>query len=405
MRAVPISTASCITVALLLLSADPEKAAQPFVRHLLTVGDLSEGRIAPSGKTRLFRGDSYWSYWQMLCAVAAHPDTILQLSPANSLAVLLNVALIAAPRLAPSPHQAPSMAVVQPRAGSDIVALLTVLESCFNHVSTGGNLVGVTRASDDMDVDDRTTFEAAGDYTPRQAQEVIFTHLCRSGFLSHLVAYSTRYAATSRQAMSQMLVALLQAVPSQKEQLINTLVYSTGATATSSGLIRELWRGYIRSSSLNRNICTSIETRKGTGITSLVYAAIQTATYAKEWPHVILLAELYNRTLLTLGDDEFFSVPTANTTHSNSRSGNARSAAGANSASRNPLLIDEVIGLSAFFRNVAFALHWQAQSTTEAALKQAFVAGTRVSLDALRKLSTQLLQAIYIREYVFLIVL
>lgn len=53
---------------------------------------------------------------------------------------------------------------------------------------------------------------------------------------------------------------------------------------------------------------------------------------------LVLMVELYSRTLLTLGDDEFFAVGPATAT------------------SRNPLTVDEVIGFSALLRNVAFAL-------------------------------------------------
>jgi hypothetical protein len=88
----------------------------------------------------------------------------------------------------------------------------------------------------------------------------------------------------------------------------------------------------------------------------------------------ILLVELYSRTLLTLGDDEFHTP-----------------------GSRNPLTVDEVIGFSALLRNVAFALYWQ---ETQVNIKKALVSGTRATYEYLRSLATALLQQIHVRESV-----
>ena len=88
------------------------------------------------------------------------------------------------------------------------------------------------------------------------------------------------------------------------------------------------------------------------------------------------MIELYSRSLLTLGDDEFFS---------------------SSAASRNPLAVYEVVGFSALLRNIAFALYWQEGLTDESASQ---LAGTHMHLADLRALTTRVLHQIYDRECV-----
>ena len=211
---------------------------------------------------------------------------------------------------------------------------------------------------------------------------VTLLSMTREPFLSTIVQLSTRFSATSRPALSSFLVSLLYAFPaSVKEGIVNSLVYSAQATS-SSGLLREIWRGWVRSSALARAIASGTSSTSGT-VASAVFGALADPKLQQDWPHFILLAEMYARSLLTLGDDEFFGQSSGET----------------QAHSRNPLGIDEVVGFSALLRNVAFGLYWQPEVLVDPKKGgPRFVGETNVSAEALRKLATGLLQSLHARE-------
>lgn len=214
------------------------------------------------------------------------------------------------------------------------------------------------------------------------------TTLSSREHLGSLLAASTRYSATTRPALAAFLVSLIASWPSQRESIINVVMYSSGGSGTErgGGLLRELYRGYVRSSALGRTLGVGSEKDKsGTAIV----AALTNPQLAEDWPALVLLCELYSRCLLTLGDDEFYSA-----------------AKGAN-----PLTIDEVVGFSGLLRNLAFALYWQetslqlgASAPSDAADEAksngrlSTVAGTRMSVEGLRQLATTLLKQMHARE-------
>ena len=70
-------------------------------------------------------------------------------------------------------------------------------------------------------------------------------------------------------------------------------------------------------------------------------------SYASSWPPLLFLADLYTQSLLTMGDDEFFS--SASTT--------------ASTAPRNPLTLDELTAFSRKLLNIAFTLYWREDQT------------------------------------------
>lgn len=210
--------------------------------------------------------------------------------------------------------------------------------------------------------------------------------IAKDPFLSTVIRISTHYSASTRPALFSFLVSLLYAFPSAtgiKESIVNTLVYSSQVDS-SRGLLRELWRGWIRSSALARALAQGSST---SSVSTAVTAALGNEALQHDWPNLILLAEMYARCLLTLGDDEFFANP-------------ATAAASGDAMSRNPLSIDEVIGFSALWRNIAFALYWQPEllASTGPNGKPRTVVGANVSLEALRKLATGLLQSLHARE-------
>lgn len=197
--------------------------------------------------------------------------------------------------------------------------------------------------------------------------------------LSAVLSASTRYSSTTRPALASFLVSLIASWPTQREAIINIVMYSSGGSGAErgGGLLRELFRGYIRSSSLGRLLGTGSEKDKSG---SAIVAALSDSRYVTDWPALVLLCELYSRCLLTLGDDEFYSTKGGN-----------------------PLTLDEVVGLSGLLRNLAFALYWQETSLHLGASagdgsSRSGVIGTRMNVEALRQLATTLLKQIHARE-------
>lgn len=188
-----------------------------------------------------------------------------------------------------------------------------------------------------------------------------------------LLTLSTRYSASTRPALASFIVSLLQTIPSQREEVLNTIMYGPSSNAGAvaergGGLLREVWRGYVRTSGLGRLLGREEKERSGAVLYSL-----KDKSYANDWPSLILLTELYSRCLLTLGDDEFYSP-------------------------KNPLTLDEVVGLSSMLRNLAFALYWQEGSIGLMEGKGTGVGGGRMGVEAVRTLATTLLQQIHARE-------
>lgn len=188
--------------------------------------------------------------------------------------------------------------------------------------------------------------------------------------LISVLTLSTRFSASTRPALAAFLVSALSSFPDRRDAVLSTVMYggpsTSGAVERGGGLLRELYRGYVRSSAAGRLLSSSERS-------SAILAGLEDARLAADWPALVLLAELYSRCLLTLGDDEFHSA-------------------------RNPLSLDEVVGLSGQLRNLAFTLYWMEDSIEDAAGQAKTVAGTRMTFEALRTLATGLLQQIYARE-------
>lgn len=195
--------------------------------------------------------------------------------------------------------------------------------------------------------------------------------------LSSLLALSTRFSSSTRPALAAFIISLLSTWHAKRDDVINTIMYSQVAVAgggaaageRGGGLLRELYRGYVRSGPLGKLLATGAD--RG-------YAVIQAlgdVKLASDWATLILLSELYSRCLLTLGDDEFFDPK------------------------RNPLTLDEVVGLSGVLRNLAFILYWQEGAILgDGGAEERKVVGTRMGGEGLRTLATTLLQQIYARE-------
>jgi len=92
------------------------------------------------------------------------------------------------------------------------------------------------------------------------------------------------------------------------------------------------------------------------------------------------MIDLYTHSLLTMGDDEFFSGLDA--------------PARAN-APRNPLTLDEITSLSRKLLNIAFTLFWR---EGHIGTQSGCIPGVNVKWEAMRRKVTRLLQAVHARE-------
>lgn len=204
---------------------------------------------------------------------------------------------------------------------------------------------------------------------PVARQLVSQEHLARLLFLS--ASFPTR----TRAPLAAVLVSLIALFPSSRADILGAILYSPSSSHHAGrGLLREIWRAWVVTSSLAGALSAGDRLHP-----SLVYEALASPDYADTWPFVILLMELYSRCLLTMGDDEFFddSAPLSG---------------------RNPLSLDEVIQLSALLRNVAFQLYWTSPATFCSTPRFVSGLGRLVRYHDLRELATKLLQQVYARD-------
>ncbi|SCZ97871.1 BZ3500_MvSof-1268-A1-R1_Chr3-3g06425 [Microbotryum saponariae] len=190
--------------------------------------------------------------------------------------------------------------------------------------------------------------------------------------IAHLLVLSTRYSASSRVPLASFLVSLMVAWPAKRDDVLNALMYSGGSSVNErgGGLLRELFRGYVRSGPLGRILGGAGQDRRLAA--DSITGSLLDPALAPDWTVLVLLSELYSRCLHTMGDDEFYST-------------------------RNPLSLDEVVGLSAMLRNLAFQLYWQ-EGDLISQQKGRRIAGTRISIEAMRSLAMALLQQIHARD-------
>ncbi|TDL28807.1 HECT-domain-containing protein [Rickenella mellea] len=176
---------------------------------------------------------------------------------------------------------------------------------------------------------------------------------------SHLAALlnvSSKYSST-RLNLFGFCLAIYTAWPTKRPNITMALLGSTGGN-----LVKELYRGYVRGSSLGRDD----DQRQLTD-----------PRHSLGWPPLLLLTEVYTQSLLTMGDDEFFSGSSSVSSH------------------RNPLTLDELTSFSRQLLNIAFALYWQED---QANVQTSCVAGTSITWTAVREKATKCLQAIHARD-------
>ncbi|KAI0061554.1 HECT-domain-containing protein [Artomyces pyxidatus] len=177
--------------------------------------------------------------------------------------------------------------------------------------------------------------------------------------ITKLLSITQRHSST-RPSLYSLILALCTVWSKEANSVLSFIVVSTGG-----GVVRELYRGFVRNSPLGRDESV---------------AALTDPTTASAWPPLLFLADLYSQSLLTMGDDEFFS---------------SISQAAASNAPRNPLTIDELIVFSRQLLNVAFTLYWREE---EIGVERGTVPGMLLSWEGARAKVTRCLQAIHARD-------
>ncbi|PWN40258.1 HECT-domain-containing protein [Ceraceosorus guamensis] len=209
--------------------------------------------------------------------------------------------------------------------------------------------------------------------------------------LQAILAASNKNPST-RPALTRFLLSTLLAWPTEaRERVFATTMF--GSPGGSGGLVRELWRGWVRSSALARTLASADS--KGDGARAAL-STLEDGKYETDWYPFILLVEIYSRTLLTLGDDEFYPVGQHGRMSSATSAGPS---AGVPTSSRNPLSLDDVISFSALVRNLTFALYWLegAPGSSGASLDLPLY-GLRMLRSELRSILTAALRQIHARD-------
>lgn len=215
--------------------------------------------------------------------------------------------------------------------------------------------------------------------------------------LSALLTASAKHPTSTREALCAFLASSLQSWDVQtQEKILACVAYGYGGSSSTQsrapsthsigGLVRELWRGWIRGSKLARGLSNeALQGRRA------LIAILSDESLKSAWPCLIVLCHLYSRSLLTIGDDEFY--PDEGRHTSSIASSNA-------SGMRNPLTLDEVITLSGLLRNLAFAMYWfEGTGGTLNDLSHDYVTGMgKMDLLSLRDIVTRLLQQLHQRD-------
>ncbi|KAF6766810.1 hypothetical protein PSEUBRA_000436 [Kalmanozyma brasiliensis GHG001] len=225
--------------------------------------------------------------------------------------------------------------------------------------------------------------------------------------LTTILAISNRFPTSSRGPLFAFICSTLSAWPTDmQDHVLNRLLYSaseskvaqsakqarpTGPTGT--GLIREFWRGYVRGSSLARNLASAHDNTKARE----VLTSLSSFNTRQDWPALVIVLEMLSKVLLTLGDDEFFSSVDSDF---------VVGGGGAARANAGWLSRDEILSISGLLRNVAFAMYWYEGKAPLVNLDGSDshdsqvprVPGMRMTLLSLRSLVTTLLKQLHSRD-------
>ena len=207
-------------------------------------------------------------------------------------------------------------------------------------------------------------------------------------------AHITGLLAHSRTSLPA-LIPLLLALSNIWPDVLGTVL------AVSPGLMRELYRTYVRPSPLGRE-----DTDAG---------VLADPSNTETWAPMLILVDLYTKALMTMGDDEFFgtseTVAASSSSHTLGGGGGSGAtkvtlpgaSAGTVSAWRNPLTLDELVAFSRQLMNIAFVLYLQEGATEGNGFRiedlvGGAVGGVRCTWEGVREKVTRCLVMIHARE-------
>ncbi|PFH45540.1 hypothetical protein AMATHDRAFT_71617 [Amanita thiersii Skay4041] len=183
--------------------------------------------------------------------------------------------------------------------------------------------------------------------------------LSDSSHITSLLAFTKSHPSMLPQVIAFLLSSAV-VWPATREQVLSVVGAHSGG-----GMVRELYRGYVRSSPLGRD--------ENPG-------AILDPVNVNAWPPLIFLSDLYTQMLLTMGDDEFFGTNSSTSQQ----------------VSRNPLSLDELRSFSRRLLIVAFTL-FQREGQTDWH-KGSVSPNLRLTWENVRDKVTKCLLAIHSRD-------
>ena len=170
------------------------------------------------------------------------------------------------------------------------------------------------------------------------------------------------------QSVSSFFNTLMLRWPMKKDAILNTLLYKSTNT---HNLLQILWQSW--SASTEAAFFNDDDNMMAHLVDAVKYISDSKKARFESWSVLFLLCEVYARSLLTLGDDEFLDK---------------------NASHTNPLELNQIIALSRQLKNISFVMFWRANSMD---LTQ-HIGLTGIQLNQLRSSVTHLLQQIHMRE-------
>lgn len=366
-----------------------------IVDKILSIPDLPN-RVSRSGLTQLVVELPLIDICERIAAVQGQ----LAQSP-NSIHILANLLAIGWKRV---PH------LVKGAQVNFYLQTLTILQNGVHFgllrspQQANGSAPSLTLV-DKMDEEGAFSSKAADDGTGAAAMLSSATRtrlqiLPSQGHISALLTASAKFPSSTRESLCSFLISTLQSWDAITCDHVlacityrhgNAAAYNTAANSRGviqhsiEGLVRELWRGWLRGSPLMKFLSSDLlQGRK---------ALVDVLTNEKmkmTWPCLLILCQLYSRSLLTIGDDEFYPAESAFGATINASA----------SSSRNPLSLDEIIAFSGLLRNLAFSLYWyEGTGGILDDLNHCNVVGMKkMDLLSLKNLVTRLLQQLHQRD-------
>ncbi|KAL7326000.1 ubiquitin-protein ligase (E3) [Mucor circinelloides] len=170
------------------------------------------------------------------------------------------------------------------------------------------------------------------------------------------------------QSVSSFFNTLMLRWPMKKDAILHTLLYKSSNTHNLLQLLWQSWSASTEAAFFNNdgNMMAHLAD-------AVKYVSDSKKASCESWSVLFLLCEVYARSLLTLGDDEFLDKKA---THAN------------------PLQLNQVIDLGRQLKNISFVMFWRANSMD---LSQP-IGFTGIQLNQLRSSVTHLLQQIHMRD-------